>query len=137
MFLRTLINIALLLAAACGACIVLAEKVPYAPAWQYYLYQACPWVLFYGSIKAWHRCYTWRRMMAVKNTAPDLGRGKHRPSKVKQRPGILEQACFGLLQVAIASIFKQLEIPHAMWWIGLIISGYVALRSITRKGRLK
>jgi len=108
MFLRAWINILFLSAAAYGAWIVIAGRVPYAPIWKYYLYQACPWVLLYGSIRAWHRCLTWRRMMAAKNIAPDLARGAHRPSGSKPRPSVLEHACLGLLLISVVAILKQL-----------------------------
>lgn len=108
MFFRAWINILVLSAAAYGAWGVMTGEVPYAPLWQYYLHQACPWVLLYGSMKAWHRCLTWRRMMAAKNIAPDLARGAHRPSGSKQRSGLLEHACLGLFLIAVAAILKQL-----------------------------
>ena len=110
MFLRAWINILILSAAAYGAWGVMAGEVPYAPIWKYYLYQASPWVLLYGSMKAWHRCLTWRRMMAAKNIAPDLARGAHLPSGSKQRSGLLEHACLGLFLIAVAAILKQLEV---------------------------
>lgn len=108
MFLRAWINILMLSAAAYGAWIVMTGSVPYAPIWKYYLYQASPWVLLYGSMRAWHRCLTWRRMMAAKNISPDLARGAHRPSRSKQRPSVLEYACLGLSLMSIAAILKQL-----------------------------
>ena len=108
MFIRAWVNILLLSAAAYGAWFVMAGKVPYAPLWQYYLMHACPWVLLFGSIKAWHRCLTWRRMMAAKNISPDLARGAHRPSRLRQRPSVLERACFVLFLMSAAAILKQL-----------------------------
>ena len=115
---RIWINIAFLTVATLGAYSVMTGKVPYAPSWQYYLYQACPWVLLYGSMKAWHRCFTWRRMSAAKNKAPELSRGQHQSSRIKQRTGILEYICFGLFLLAAASILKQLGIANVSWWIG-------------------
>lgn len=108
MFFRAWINIFFLSAAAYGAWGVMAGSVPYAPVWQHYLYQASPWVLLYGSVRAWHRCLTWRRMMAHKNISPDLARGAHRPSGSKQRPSVLEHACLGLFLMSVAAILKQL-----------------------------
>ncbi len=118
MVMRTWINIAFIIASAYGAYIGLADKVPYAPPWQYYLYQCSPWVLLYGSMKAWHRCFTWRRMSAAKNKAPDLSRGRYQSSRVKPRTGILEYICIGFFILATASILKQLGIANTAWWIG-------------------
>lgn len=118
MFMRTWINIVFLIVSAYGAYTGLADKIPYAPPWRYYLYHCSPWILLYGSIKAWHRCFTWRRLSAAKNKAPDLSRGHHQPSQTKQHSGILEHACIGLFILAVATILKQLGIANVVWWIG-------------------
>jgi hypothetical protein len=127
MFLRTLINILLLMAMTWGSYNVMIGNFFIAHSWQYYVCLISPWVLVYGSIRAWHRCLTWRRMSANKDKSPYLSRGLHRTSRIKQRSGILEHACFCLFLIAVAAIFKQLGIDGARLWIGSIIGLYFML----------
>ena len=108
MFVRSWINIAFLMAAAYGSYKVIAHPYYMSGTWQYYLFLICPWVLLVGSLKAWHRCLTWRRMMAAKNISPDLARGAHRPSRSRPRPSVLEYACLGIFLMSVAAILKQL-----------------------------
>ena len=128
MFMRTWINIIFLLAAAYGSYRVIAGKFYIASTWQYYFYLLSPWVLLIGSIKAWHRSFTWRRMMAAKDISPELSRGLHQSSKLKQHPSILEHACLSLFLMSVVAIFKQIGIADTPWWIGSILGSYFMLR---------
>ena len=132
MFIRIWINILILLAALYGAYCFITYKPYMADSWQYYFYSVSPWVLLFGSIKAWHRCYIWRRMTAGKHIAPELSRGRHRPLKQKQHPGILEYASMVLFLTAITAILKQLGIPNASWMICTITGSYFMLRLAIR-----
>lgn len=95
--------------------------------WQRYFYLLSPWLLLLGSIRAWYRCFTWRRMTADKNIAPDLSRGQHKPSRMKRRRSILEHACIVLCLISIAAVLKQFGIDNAALFIAVAIGAYVAL----------
>ncbi len=56
--------------------------------------------------------------MCVPKLPSELSRGRHQPSQLKPRPGILERVCFGLFIMAVVAIFKQLGITNAARWIG-------------------
>ena len=135
MFIRTWINIICLLAAAYGAHNVIVGKFYAQGTWPYYFCLVSPWVLLFGSMKAWHRCFTWRRMSAAKNITPDLSRGEHRPSRLKERPGMLEHACSALFLIAVWAILKQFGSDNATWWIGSSAGIYFMLHLLARKTR--
>ncbi len=132
MFIRAWVNIILLMAGAYGSYNVIADQSYNAHAWQYYYYLISPWILLFGSIKAWHRCSVWRRMVPQKNISPELSRGHHKPSKLKQRPSILEYASLILFLMAVAAILKQLKIPNSHWLMGGAWGSYFMLRLAIR-----
>lgn len=115
MFLRNWINILLLLSLAYCARQVMTGYANQLAGWQYCAFQLSPWVLLYGSLKAWHRCFTWRRMLSAKNTSPELSRGLCQPSKQKQHPGILELASLSFVLLSIVAILNQLGITKVSW----------------------
>lgn len=123
-------NIMFLLVAAYGAYDVLMDKPCAFRSWQYYFYLICPWVLLFGSLKAWHRSFTWRCMVAKKNISPKLSRGRHQPSTSRQYPSILEYASLSLFLMAVTAILKQFEVANIPWWIGSTIGSYFLLRLI-------
>jgi hypothetical protein len=125
---RIWINILFLIAAAYGSYNIITGKSYMAHAWQYYFCLLSPWILLFGSIKAWHRSYTWRRMMAEKNISPTLSRGHHQASKIKQHPSILEHASLCLFLTAIAAILKQFAITNIPWLMGGVWGSYFLLR---------
>jgi len=128
MLIRVWINILFLLATAYGSCQVIAGKAYTTSSWQYYFCLLYPWVLLLGSLKAWHRCSLWRRMMAVKHISPGLSRGQHKPSRSNKRPSILERSCLILFLIAIAAILKQFGITNIPWLLGGIWGSYFLLR---------
>jgi len=115
MFIRNWINIILLIYLAYCARQVMTGYAGQLSGWQYYLYQLSPWVLLYGSLRGWYRCFTWRRMTSGKNISPDLSRGQHRPSRQKQRPSILEFTCLALALISVAAILKQFGNTWIIW----------------------
>ena len=132
MMVRIWINIILLLVFAYGACGVLENADNrYTPAhWQDYLYAVSPWFLLFGSIKAWHRSFIWRRMVHLRQAVPILSRGEHRIENAAQRPSILEYASIGLLLLALAAILEQFSVPDIAWWIGSLVGVWIVLRII-------
>ena len=135
MFFRMWANIIMLIALAWGAHNVVAGHHFIEGTWQYYFCLVCPWALLYGSLKAWHRCFTWRRMMAEKDISPFLSRGKYHPSRLRKRPSILEHACFYLFIVSVLAIMEQLRIENAAWWVGSFLGSYFLLRLAIRIAR--
>jgi len=135
MFIRSIINIMFLIAASYGSYNVITGKAYMLPSWQYYLYQLSPWILLFGSIKAWYRSYTWASMMHKKNIVPKLSRGLHQQSKQKQHTSILEYACLVLFLLSIAAICKQLKIPNSHWIMGGAWGSYFMLRLAIRMVR--
>ena len=133
MFIKTWINILFLLAAAWGSYNIITGKLYASGTWQYYFCLISPWILLFGSLRAWHRCYTWRRMSAAKYISPVLSRGKHLQERAKQSTGILEYACFVLFLTAALAILKQLGIAGAAWWIVLFLITFFMLRLIARR----
>ncbi|MEW8333926.1 MAG: hypothetical protein AB2692_23555 [Candidatus Thiodiazotropha sp.] len=127
---KVYLNIVLLLAFAYGSYGVIEHAhVYFTPShWQYYYYGASPWALLYGSLKAWHRSFTWRRMAAQRYAAPVLSRGEHRAGKKQQGQNILEYASAGLLLLSIAAILTQFGASHIAWWIGSLMGTWIALR---------
>ena len=121
MFIQTWKNTIFLLVAAYGSYVTLKSHPYIAHAWQYYFYLICPWVLLFGSIGAFHRFYSWRRMSEQKNHSPLLSRGHHQPTRSKQRPGIFEYVCLTLFFMAVAAILKQLGVLNISWWIGSVL----------------
>jgi len=126
MFIRIWANILLLLVLTYSSWLIITDQAT-VNGWQYYFYLFSPWLLLLGSIRGWHRCFTWRRMIADKKIAPELSRGQHKPSRMKQRPNILEHACLALFLISIAAILKQFGIGNAAMCIGVAIGAYVAL----------
>lgn len=126
MFIRHWINIALLLALAYGSWLVTNGKAP-SYGWQHYLCAASPWALCYGAFKAWHRCFSWRRMLAARKITPDLSRGKSFSSNTRSKTSILELACIALVALSIAAILTQLGFENAALYIGVAIDSYLAL----------
>lgn len=94
-----------------------------------------PLLLLLGSLKAWHRSFTWRRIMTEKNISPKLSRGHHKPSRSNARPGILERGCLILFLMAIGAILKQLGMTNIPWLIGSIIGSLSLLRLAIRMVR--
>ena len=127
---RTWLYIILICFCAYGAWGILNETVPAyrVSEFLFVLYMIAPWALLYGSIKAWHQCFVWRRMLAKRQIPPVLSRGHHRTEKSLGRTSILERICALLFILAIAAILKQFSITHIEWWIGSIIGAYFALR---------
>lgn len=127
---KVYLNIALLLVCAWGAYGVIEHAHVYFTLshWQYYFYAISPWGLLYGSIKAWHRSYSWRRMAAQRYAAPVLSRGAHRAGKKPQGQNILEYASAGLLLLSIAAILTQFGASHIAWWLGSFACAWIVLR---------
>ena len=134
MFIRHWINIALLLTFTYGSWQVITGKAP-SYGWQYYFCLSAPYALLFGSLRAWHRCLTWRRMMAAKTITPDLSRGKNAPSNTRQHASILELACIFLSALSIAAILTQFGISNAALHIVMAIGSYLALRVLYRMVR--
>ncbi len=126
MFVRIWISILLLLTFTYGSWQTITDNASRS-GWQYYLYLLSPWLLLLGSIRAWYRCFTWRRMMANKIIAPDLSRGQHKSSRTKHRSNLLEHASIALLLISIAAILKQFGIDNAARYIAVAIGSYIAL----------
>lgn len=137
MIIRYLFNIIMLFAFAYGAYGVLnySNAQLMGEHWQYYLYLVSPWALLYGSLKAWHRCFVWRRMLEHRQTPPILSRGKHSIHKTTTRPSILEHGSFLLLVLAVAAILKQFSVSHIAWWIGSLLGAWFALRLMLKNSR--
>lgn len=128
---RRWLNIIMLLACGFGAYGVLSGAASYSSRhWQYYLYLISPWVLLYGSLKAWHKNFIWRRMLSNRNINPVLSRGQHRPQRDILRPNILEHSCKLLFLLAVAAILKQLSVSHINWWIGSLIGAWLTLCAV-------
>ena len=127
---KVYLNIAVLLVCAWGAYGVIDHVDHfYTPAhWPYYFYAVSPWALLYGSLRAWHRSYSWRRMAAQRYVAPVLSRGEHQAGKPAQRQSILEYASAALLLLSIAAILTQLGASHIAWWLGSFVGAWIALR---------
>lgn len=121
------INISVLLLLAGSTWKVLDGSAPLY-GWQHYYYLVVPWLLLYGAFKGWYRCYTWRRMMMVKNISPDLSRGNRVPSKPKARSSLLEKLCLLLLLLSIAAIFKQLAMDGGKALVTFLSGLYSAIR---------
>lgn len=132
---RVWINIILLLALAYGAYGVLDNvDSRYTPShWQYYLYVASPWLLLYGAVKAWHRCFIWRRMMHLRQVEPILSRGEHLIENRGHNRSILEYISIGLVLLAIAAILKQFSVSDIPWWIGSLVGAWIVLRITLKK----
>ncbi|MCG7870523.1 MAG: hypothetical protein JAZ11_00285 [Candidatus Thiodiazotropha lotti] len=132
---RVYFNIVLLLVFAWGAYGVLehADRM-FTPAhWAYYYYAVSPWALLFGSLKAWHRSFVWRRMSYQRTTPPILSRGEHRTQTAPQRTSILEHASIAMLLLAIAAILEQLGVSLIAWWIGSLMGAWIVLRFILNK----
>ena len=132
---RVWINILILVACAYGAYGILdrADGQFTSAHWQYYLYAVSPWVLLFGSIKAWHRSFIWRRMLDQRQSPPVLSRGNHRIERTIQRPSILEYASILMLLLALAAIFEQFSVAHFQWWIGSLVTTWIVLRFVVKK----
>ncbi len=103
--------------------------------WQYYLYIAAPWILLILSIRAWHRCYLWRRMLQDRQTPPVLSRGKSRNKKSRMGPHILEHSCALLFLLSVAALLKQFSVAHIEWWIGPVCFAWITLRFVMARAR--
>ncbi|MBT2970530.1 MAG: hypothetical protein KME56_12425 [Candidatus Thiodiazotropha sp. (ex Ctena orbiculata)] len=135
MFVRIWFNILILLACSYGAYGILDNTAYFYTTqhWQYYLYIVSPWILLFGSIKAWYRTFIWRRMLNNRQTPPILSRGEHRTKKNTLRTSILEYCSILFLLLAVAAIMKQLSIGHIFWWIGSFIFAFFMLRFAIKK----
>jgi len=134
MTIRTWFKIIILLACAFGAYGELyhASSAFSTQYWQHYFYLISPWLLFYGSLKAWYQNFIWRRMLNNRQTSPVLSRGGQRMEKSILGPNILEHSCGLLFLLAVTAILKQRTIPHIEWWIGSLIGTWFSLRIIVR-----
>lgn len=132
---RVWVNILILFAYTYGAYGILDNaSSPFTSAhWQFYLYAVSPWVLLFGSIKAWHRSFVWRRMLDQRQVSPVLSRGNHRNEKIVQRTSILEYASVLMLLLALAAIFEQFSVAHIQWWIGSLVTTWIVLRFVVKK----
>ena len=135
MFLRAWITIIFLGLCSYGAWSILNGNVP---AYEhseipFVLYMIAPWALLYGSIKAWHQNFVWRRMLAKRQTPPVLSRGQVRNTKSSGRTSMLERICSLLLLLAIAAILKQFSITDIEWWIGSLVGAYFILRRALKR----
>jgi len=135
MIIRYWVNILFLVVCAYGACEVIAGVTFTPEHWQYYFYLIAPWALLFGSTKAWHRSFIWRRMLAKRQTSPALSRGEHQATHFRGRPSTLEHASFGLLILALAAILEQLEVANTKWWIGSLLGACFMLRLVIGKVR--
>ena len=132
---RVWINIFILIACAYGAFGILDNTSSQFTSahWQFYLFAVSPWVLLFGSLKAWHRSFVWRRMLDQRQVSPVLSRGNHRTEKTVQRTSVLEYASVLLLLLALAAIFEQFSVTHIQWWIGSLVSTWIVLRFVVKK----
>lgn len=132
---RVWINIFILIACAYGAYGILehANRQFTSAHWQYYSYAISPWLLLFGSLKAWHRSFIWRRMVGQRQGSPVLSRGNHRIEKTIQRPSILEYASVSMLLLALAAILIQFSVEHVQWWIGSLVSTWIVLRFVLKR----
>lgn len=135
MVLRTWLKITILLACAFGAYAELyrASSTYGTQHWQYYFYLISPWILLYGSIKAWHQNFVWRRMLNNRQTSPVLSRGGHHTEKGILGPNILEHSCMLLFLLAVTAILKQRSILHIEWWIGSLVGAWLSFRMVVRE----
>ena len=132
---RIWFNILLLLALTYGAFGVLGSvDSRYTPVhWQYYLYAVSPWLLLFGSIRAWYRCFVWRRMIQQRQPIRLLSRGEHRIESTAQRTSVLEYASIGMALLALAAILEQFSVSDIAWWIGSLIGAWIVLRIMVRR----
>lgn len=107
------------------------DRIPYGHHdWQYYLYCAAPWILLILSIRAWYRCYLWRRMLQDRQTPPVLSRGKSCNKKSRMGPNILERSCALLFLLSVAAIMKQFSVAYIEWWISSMCFTWITLRFV-------
>ncbi len=132
---RILTNIVLLMACAYGSWRVLSSAIPsfYQDWFVFSLLHLSPWILFFGSIKAWHRCRAWRFMSDHKNIEPLLPRGGYAQTKQISRPHITEYFCCALFILSCAAVLKQFGLNHIGWIIGSVIFSIFLLRIATKK----
>lgn len=138
MTIRVLFNIIILGLCAYGSWVVLNQSLPAynANEIQYVMFMLAPWALLYGSIKAWHQTFVWRRMLNARQNPPILSRGEHQQQRNKLRPSILEHICAAMFILAFAAILKIFSAPHIAWWIGSLILSWAFLRIVLmRVGR--
>ena len=119
LFRRRVTIIILLSACAYGSAYVLNHPVPsFQQDWLVFaLLWLAPFILCIGSIKSWHRCYTWRLMLDNRNVEPVLSRGKHLQTKYESHPHILEYICCTFFLLSLAAILKLLGVEHILWII--------------------
>ena len=129
---RVWINIILVLTAAYGSIEVLQGKSYMPQSWQYFAHLIAPWVLLFGSLKAWHRCFVWRRMTADKHIMPHLSRGQSQPPRPKQRAGVLEHGSMILFLTAVAATLTQLGIKNTTFLIHGMTALYFVLHVVSR-----
>lgn len=127
--------ILLLLACAYGSTRILYGQIPgfYQDWLVFSLLHLSPWVLFFGSIKAWHRCYTWRKMLGAKNIEPALSRGGHSSDKTTPRAHLLEYFCCGFFILSCTAILRQFGFSHSGWIIGSVLFSIFLLRIAIKK----
>lgn len=123
MFFRAWVSIIIMVASAIASIKVLNGAVPaysYAP-FSSVLYSASPWILLIVSIKAWHRSFVWRRMLAKRQSSPALTRGDVSARTRPIRVSMLEHFATLFFLVAVAAILRQFSINSIGWWIALIV----------------
>ncbi|MBT3022030.1 MAG: hypothetical protein KUF77_09680 [Candidatus Thiodiazotropha sp. (ex Lucina aurantia)] len=72
--------------------------------WVLVLYNACPWLLLWLSIKGWYQSFVWRRMTQSRTLSPTLSRGAHRFDTQQKRTGLLEWLCLIFLTLALFAL---------------------------------
>ncbi|WP_241086683.1 hypothetical protein [Candidatus Vondammii sp. HM_W22] len=132
MTIRIFFNIIILGFAAYGSYRVLENALTFYTDqhWQYYFYWIAPWALLYGSVKAWHQSFVWRRMLGARQNPPILSRGGYQQQRTKRHPSILEHICAALFILALAAILKIFSIHSIAWWIGSLIFSWACLRIV-------
>jgi len=96
----------------------------------YYFYLCAPWALLYGSLKAWHQSFIWRRMLEDRYSSPTLSRGAHQFNVQQKQSRVLEHICACLFVLAIAALLKIFSVQNIVWWIGSLAFSWACLRIV-------
>jgi len=128
---RILLNIIILTLLAYGCIRALGNALLFNQgSLSYYFYLCAPWALFYGSLKAWHQSFVWRRMLEDRYSAPTLSRGGHDFNAQHKQSRILERICAALFVLSLASLLKIFSVQNILWWIGSLICSMLILRIV-------
>lgn len=128
---RTPINIILLITLAYGCMRVLGNILLFNHgSLSYYFYLCAPWALLYGSLKAWHQSFIWRRMLEDRYSVPTLSRGEHYFNAQQKQSRVLEHICAALFVLAIAALLRIFSVPNILWWSESLVCAMLILRMV-------